>query len=107
MNESMAQYLTEEFYPVPFPEGLPTIELPEVSLEKILADVEAECQKMYGICTDGGFFHLNMMDHPKGVKFLDDAHELHRMGKEYLTTNSVEVKKQFKTRENVTHLDSG
>lgn len=103
----MAQYLTDEFYPCPFPSGLKTIELPEISLAKLLEDDEAEAKRVFDICTHEGFFQLNMTDHPKGLKFLEDAHNLHRMGRDYLTGNSVEVKKQFKTREEVTHLDSG
>ena len=44
----------EEFCPVPFPEGLPTIQLERISLAKLLDDDDLEASRLFDVCTKEG-----------------------------------------------------
>jgi hypothetical protein len=97
----------EEFCPVPFPEGLPTIQLERISLANLLDDDELEASKMFDVCTREGFFYLNLMDHPKGLRMLEAANVACRTGKESLGTISMAEKQQYKGREHIGIFDTG
>ncbi|RMZ82569.1 hypothetical protein DV738_g1476, partial [Chaetothyriales sp. CBS 135597] len=97
----------EHFYPVPFPEGLPTIDLQSISLSKLLNDDENEAHRLFDICTHEGFCYVDLTDHPKGLKLLDDAHQVHKAGAEAFKTPMAE-KYKFKPRAYETGLlDTG
>jgi isopenicillin N synthase-like dioxygenase len=95
----MAMYTEDdkEFYPVPFPKGLPTIKLQRLSLAKLLNDDKDQSHRLFDICTKEGFFYLDLTDHPKGLKLLDDAHQVHRVGKSIFAVPMAE-KYKFKPR---------
>lgn len=87
----------EEFYPKPFPEDLPTIELQSISLARLLNDDAEEARRLFHICTHEGFCYLDLTTHPKGIKLLDDAHQVHKAGVEAFKTPMAE-KYTFKPR---------
>jgi isopenicillin N synthase-like dioxygenase len=87
----------KEFYPVPFPEGLPTIDLPRLSLAKLLNGDKDQSFGLFDICTKEGFFYLDLTDHPKGMRLLDDAHQVHRIAKSIFDLPMAE-KYTFKPR---------
>ena len=91
----------------PFPKGLPTIDLPKISLSKLLNDDEAEAQKLFDICTRTGFFYLNLMDHSKGRKLWEAACVAYDVGKKAMATFSMEEKDTFKKRPEIGILDRG
>ena len=97
----------DEFCPAPFPEGLPTIKLEKISLNKLLNGDDAEACKLFETCTRTGFFYLNMMDHPTGKKMLEDACVVCRAGKDVFTNLSMDEKRTFKTRTCVGVFDRG
>ena len=97
----------EEFCPVPFPEGLPTIQLERISLAKLLDDDDLEASKLFDVCTKEGFFYLNLTDHPKGLRMLEAANVACRTGKESLGTISMAEKQRYKGREQIGIFDTG
>lgn len=94
----MAYRYGQEFYPEPFPDGLPTVELECISLAKLLNDDEEEAHRLFRVCKEEGFCYIDMEDHPKGLKLLDDAHEVHKAGKAAFDSTSMEEKYTFKPR---------
>lgn len=94
----MALDYGEEFYTKPFPEGLPTIELQSISLAKLLNEDTDEAHRLFHICTHEGFFYLDLTTHPKGIKLLDDAHNVYRSGVKAFKTPMKE-KYTFKPRD--------
>jgi hypothetical protein len=97
----------EDGSPPPFPKGLPTIDLPKISLSKLLDGDEDEAQTLFDICTRTGFFYLDLMDHPKGRKFWESACLARQIGARFMSTLSMEEKDTFKQREDVGILDRG
>lgn len=97
----------DDFCPVPFPEGLPTVQLERISLAKLLDDDALEASKMFNVCSKEGFFYLNLMDHPKGLRMLEAANVACRTGKESLGTISMGEKQKFKGREQIGIFDTG
>jgi len=89
---------SDEFCPIPFPEGLPEIQLHRVSLTKLLNDDEEQCRLIYDICTGQGFFYLDLTDHPKGLKLLDDVRTVYRVAKDVYSSVSMKDKYTFKPR---------
>jgi hypothetical protein len=89
---------SDEFCPIPFPEGLPEIQLHRVSLTKLLNDDEEQCRLIYDICTGEGFFYLDLTDHPKGLKLLDDVRTVYRVAKDVYNSVSMKDKYTFKPR---------
>lgn len=92
---------------LPLPKGLPTIELPKISLNKLLNDDEAEAQTVFDICTRTGFFYLDLMDHPKGRKLWESACLVRQIGQDVMSNLSMEEKDSFKKRPEVGILDRG
>lgn len=94
----MAANDTSEYTPVPFPEGLPEIKLQRISLAKLLNDDVEEAARVFDICTKEGFFYLDLEDHPKGLRFLNNAHLVHDIGKRAFNSVSMEEKYKFEPR---------
>jgi len=97
----------EEFCPVPFPEGLPTIELERISLNKLLNGDDVEARKVFETCTRTGFFYLNMSDHAKGRKMLEDTCMTCRVAKDVLTNLPMDEKRTYRTPPRVGVFDRG
>jgi hypothetical protein len=99
--------MVDEFCPVPFPENLPVIELEKISFAKLLNNDEAEAHRVFEICTREGFFYLDLMDHPKGIKLMEAASLACRTGKESLGSISMEEKRKYKALAHVGIIDAG
>ena len=93
--------------PLPLPEGLPTIDIPKISLSKLLNGDEAEGQVLFDICTRTGFFYLDLMDHPLGQKLWESACLARQAGQEVMSSLSMEEKDAFKKRPEIGLLDRG
>ena len=99
--------LNPEFYPQPFPDGLPVINLARISLAKLLDDDEQEAALLFEVCKDKGFCYLDLMSHEKGVKLAKEAELVHQAAKRFFDT-PVDEKRKFKTRPPETGLlDTG
>ena len=103
----MATISFDEMAPLPLPKGLPTIELPKISLTKLLNNDETEAQTLFDICTRTGFFYLDLMDHPKGRRFWEGAVRARSIGQHVMSTLSMEEKDTFLKRPEVGILDRG
>lgn len=99
--------LNQEDAPLPLPAGLPTIELPKISLAKLLNDDEEEAKILFDICVSSGFFYLDLMDHPKGRKLWESACLARSAGQKFMSTLSMEQKDAFLKRSEVGILDRG
>ena len=87
-----------EFFPEPFPDGLPTINLEKISLAKLLSDDEPESRRLFDACRDKGFCYLDLTTHEKGMKLVDDAQQVHRASKKAFKMTPIAEKREFKTR---------
>ena len=96
-----------EFKPPPFPQHLPTIDLPQISLSKLLNGDQNEAHRVFHICTETGFFYLNMLDHPKGVGLYERACRVLQVGREVMPNLTVDEKRSYKKRLRVGVLDMG
>lgn len=96
-----------DLFPAPFPDNVPTIELPKISLNKLLNEDPGELEKIFKICTRTGFFYLNMMDHPKGKKMYEDACLCCRIGMETLPNLPMEEKNKYPIRDRHGVFDRG
>ena len=81
--------------------------LQRISLAKLLDDDDVEASKMFDVCTKEGFFYLNLMDHPKGLRMLEAANVACRTGKDSLGTISMAEKQKYKGREQIGIFDTG
>ncbi len=93
----METNLDKNFYPEPFPEGLPTFNLERISLAKLIDDDQEEAERLFKICTHEGFCYIDLMDHPKGLRLLEDAHLVHGIGKDVFSNTSMAEKFSFKS----------
>ena len=87
------------------PEELSTIELPIISLAKLLKADETEARIVSDICCRTGFFYLDLMDHIKGERLWESACFAREIGQKVMTSLSVEEKSKFLKRPGV--LDRG
>ena len=92
---------------VPFPEGFPVIELPRISLRKILENDEVEVERIWSICKETGFFYLNLVDHPQGLKLWNDGVDVCKIGQAILPSLSMEEKLSYKARDRPGVFDMG
>ncbi|KAL9072455.1 MAG: hypothetical protein Q9157_005101 [Trypethelium eluteriae] len=79
-------------------EGLSTIELPKISLAKLLKNDETEAQAVFDICCRTGFFYLDLMDHAKGEKLWESACLAREIGQNVMSTVPLEEKNKFLKR---------
>ncbi|KAJ8066771.1 hypothetical protein OCU04_004159 [Sclerotinia nivalis] len=103
----MEYSVQEDYSSIPFPEGLPCIDLPRVSLKRLLENDEAEAQKIFDICISVGFFYLDLTDHPTGKKMWQQCCEAYHAGQETLPHVSMEEKLAYKARERIGVFDMG
>ena len=88
-----------DLYPVPFPDGMFTVDLQTVSIAKLLSQDPTEAQRIFSFCRDPGFFLLDLTDHPEGVALLRDAVDCARLGRKLFKTLSIDQKREYKTRQ--------
>lgn len=98
---------TYDHYPAPFPADAPVVDLPKLSLSKILQADEETAEALFQVCCNEGFFYIDLTEDPLGQKFLAEGQELHHVGKESFENNSLDVKKAFKHIPEYGHIDSG
>lgn len=99
--------LGSDFYPEPFPDGLPVIDLARVDLARLLNGDEQEATLLFDVCKDKGFCYLDLTSHEKGVKLIKEAEQVHQAAKEFFAA-PVDEKRKFKTRPPETGLlDTG
>ena len=75
-----------DFYPAPFPEDVPTIELEKISLCRLLNGDAAEAERVFNICITTGFFYLDMLDHATGRQIWRSAYNICRLSRDRLST---------------------
>lgn len=92
---------------IPFPDGYPTIELPQISLRKLLEGEDEEIETIWSICKSTGFFYLNLTDHPQGIKFWNDGVDTCEVGQDTLAKLPMEEKLAYKARDRVGVFDMG
>lgn len=100
-------YKVSDFYPAPFPEDVPTIQLEKISLSKLLNGDEAEASRVFDICTSTGFFYLDMLDHPTGRQLWQNVCKVCYRGRERLVSTPTEEKLMYKPLGGVRVFDRG
>ncbi|KAH8817119.1 hypothetical protein F5884DRAFT_778492 [Xylogone sp. PMI_703] len=102
----MAQAKADHYWPEPFPDNVPVIELESISLEKLINQDSEESSRLFRICTNLGFCYLDLTTHEKGLELINYAHSLHDVAQTVFLDTPMEVKKEFKTR-SAGRLDTG
>ena len=97
----------QDFYPAPFPEDVPTIELEKISLCKLLNGDEAEAKRVFNICTSTGFFYLDMLDHATGRRIWRSVCNICRDSHDRLSNTPMEEKLKYKPLGGVRVFDRG
>ncbi|KAF4550302.1 2OG-Fe(II) oxygenase-like protein 1 [Elsinoe fawcettii] len=96
-----------DLVPVPFPEDVPAVTLPSVSLAKLLAQDTDEASRVTEIMRTSCFFTLDLLDHQKGIEFYKDILDCTRFARETFDNTSVKDKQDYKRREGSVVLDKG
>lgn len=73
---------TPELYP-PFPEGLNCLQLPTISLKKLLEGDEAEQTRVFDSCCASGFFLLYLNDSEQGRTIARSADAFAALGEKF------------------------
>lgn len=80
----------DQFYPVPFPKDVPTVNLQKISLQKLLDGDEQQCRELFKVLSNEGFFYLDLTTDELGRQFLDESNQLHRLAADVF--NNVPMK---------------
>lgn len=74
-----------DYYPAPFPHDVPVVDLPKLSLESILQGDEDTAETLYQVCTNEGFYYIDLTTHPLGLKFLEEGSSCTMLDEIFLT----------------------
>ena len=66
----------------PFPDDLPTLGLPRLSLAKLIANDRRESEELFRGCRTDGFLQLDMNGSPEGDELLAEAETLMEINRE-------------------------
>lgn len=77
----------------PFPEDLPVIPLPRLSLARLLASDAEECHRLLEASQHFGCFQLDLSDSPSGHQFLSRVDAAFDVGKAFCAEDMEEKKK--------------
>ena len=100
-------FKVQDFYPAPFPEDVPVIELEKISLCKLLNGDEAEAERVFNICTTTGFFYLDLLDHATGRQIWRNACNICQFSHDRFSTTPMEEKLKYKPLGGVRVFDRG
>ena len=78
----------------PFPDDVPTADLPHVSLTKLLSNDESESSKLFQACRTAGFVQLNLKGSTEGEALLTEAETLFNVNRE-VNDLSMEEKMRY------------
>lgn len=89
-----AQPVANNFSDLPlFPDNVQTAPLLRLSLEKLLANDQAETQRLFQACKEIGFFYLNLEGSETGSSLLKDADKLFQVGENLFDLDLAEKQK--------------
>ncbi|KAI1762642.1 putative oxidoreductase [Hypoxylon sp. FL1150] len=77
--EEPTEEFTPELYP-PFPDDIPTLDIPTIGLSKLLDGDAAEKDRVFDACVGRGFFYLELGGCDAGSMILDGADRIARTG---------------------------
>jgi hypothetical protein len=77
----------------PFPDNVPTYNLPRVSYQRLLAGDLTESDRILQGCKDTGFFLLDFAGSPQGERFLKDAEGVLKLTEEFSALDDTEKSK--------------
>ncbi|KAL6704643.1 hypothetical protein ACN47E_008040 [Coniothyrium glycines] len=97
----------EDLCPQPFPNDVPTAPLESISLAQLVAGDAAAVQRVGHAMRHIGFFYLDLRGHEVGMELLREASECCRLIKDTLVGLPVELKEQYKIREELGAFDRG
>lgn len=78
----------------PFPEDLPTIEIPAVPLGGLLSGDPAVATNIFNACKDIGFFLVDLSNDETGQKITSEVDQIFDLAKDTMTS-SEQVKKDY------------
>jgi len=95
------------YYPAPFPDHVPQIELQRISVKDLFDGNEAAAAKTFDIFCNSGFFYLDLTTDPRGQGFDDAANQLHDAAKDIFGHIPIEEKETWKGNPLQGFLDTG
>lgn len=84
----------------PFPEGLHTAPIAQISSKKLVAKDKEEARRVLEACQTFGFFYLDLTDSPEGLRLVNEAEDLLNLAKESFSARDPEDQKKW-------HLQKG
>jgi hypothetical protein len=74
---------------------------------KLMELDEEECARVFRICTNEGFFYLDMLDHPQGRQMYENACLACQVGRDVFPNKTVEEKRTYLKRPELGVFDRG
>ncbi|KAM3505598.1 hypothetical protein MY10362_002868 [Beauveria mimosiformis] len=105
--ETLESFDSTNFDPIPLPDHLPTYKLPRVSISKLINSDHVHTKTVFDICSQTGFFYLDLMDLPLGRRLWENACKVRNIVQHLLATLPEEVKRGYRTRVETGVLDRG
>ncbi|KAM3523157.1 hypothetical protein NHJ13051_005270 [Beauveria bassiana] len=105
--ETLESFDSTNFDPIPLPNHLSTYELPRVSISKLMNSDDVHTKTVFDICSQTGFFYLDLMDLPLGRRLWENACKVRNIVQHLLATLPEEVKRGYRTRVETGVLDRG
>lgn len=81
----------------PFPEDVPTYELPRLMLGKLLSDDAAQSQQLFDSFQEHGFALLDMTDCTEGRSVLEKAEDMFEITRKVTLDLDLEEKMKYQT----------
>lgn len=97
----------DDLIPQPFPDNVPTAPLGSISLAQLDAGEAGARQRVGHAMRHVGFFYLDLRGHEVGMALLREAVECCRLTKDTLIGLPMELKEQYKVREELGAFDRG
>ncbi|KAL0940538.1 oxidoreductase [Colletotrichum truncatum] len=96
-----------DLYVCDLPENVCTAEIETISVKGLLEQDKDEAKRLFQSCQTYGVFLLDLMDHPKGKRFLSDMADTVRIAQHVFQSKTLEEKRTYTTRPRVGIMDKG
>lgn len=97
-REEYSEFTPSEYPSFPDSPEFPTVELQDISLQRLVDHDEAEEQRVFEACKGRGFFYLNLTGPDNGETILKGSEEIAHVGERFMAL-PTEEKMKFTPRQ--------